>query len=219
LAEVTKNFGFLYKHIYVWTRIDTTMEDQLTPEQSLKLIESMIGQAKRSFSQYSFYFLLWGILLTGAMLATYLLADLDPALRHGMPWGVAGITGGIISTLYGARQSKQEQVSNPMDRIVGWVWGSFIITLMLVLFGTLRNGVDPGPSITLLTGIPTFMTGQIMRFRPLIIGGILFWVAGIAMHFSDDQLSLTMLYCGAMIVGYIVPGFMLKRQEDALRAA
>jgi len=216
---VKREYGLHLKLVYVCASNQLNMENSLTPEQSLKLIESMIGQAKRSFSQYSFYFLLWGILLTGAMLATYLLADLDPAMRHGMPWGGAGIAGGIISSLYGARQSKQEQVSNPMDRIVGWVWGSFIITLMLVLFGTLRNGLDPGPSITLLTGIPTFMTGQIMRFRPLIIGGILFWVAGIAMHFSDDQLSLTMLYCGAMIVGYIVPGFMLKRQEDALRAA
>ncbi|MFZ1695045.1 MAG: hypothetical protein WAT74_17755, partial [Flavobacteriales bacterium] len=143
------------------------MEQHLTPEQSLKVIEGMIGQAKRSFSRLSFYFLLWGILLTGAMLATYLLADIEPAMRHGMPWGIAGIGGGIISSIYGARQSRQEQVANPMDRIVGWVWGSFVITMMLVLFGTLRNGIDPGPGITLLTGLPTFLTGQIMRFRPL----------------------------------------------------
>ncbi|MBK6341984.1 MAG: hypothetical protein IPF41_05175 [Flavobacteriales bacterium] len=45
----------------------------------------MIRQAKRSFSRLSFYFLLWGILLTVAMLATYPLIDLDPAVRHGMP--------------------------------------------------------------------------------------------------------------------------------------
>jgi len=33
------------------------MEQHLTPEQSLKVIEGMIGQAKRSFSRLSFYFL------------------------------------------------------------------------------------------------------------------------------------------------------------------
>jgi len=78
---------------------------------------------------------------------------------------------------------------------------------------------DPGAMITLLTGIPTFMTGQIMRFRPLIIGGILFWVAGILMHITSDALILTALYCGAMLCGYIVPGFMLMRQENGLRTA
>ncbi|HRD54011.1 MAG TPA: hypothetical protein PKY96_15330 [Flavobacteriales bacterium] len=195
------------------------MEQHLTPEQSLKVIEGMIGQAKRSFSRLSFYFLLWGILLTGAMLATYLLADIEPAMRHGMPWGIAGIGGGIISSIHGARQSRQEQVANPMDRIVGWVWGSFIITMMLLLFGTLRNGIDPGPGITLLTGLPTFLTGQIMRFRPLILGGLLFWAAGITMHFTAEAGTLTALYCGAMLLGYIIPGILLKRQENGLRAA
>jgi hypothetical protein len=195
------------------------MEQPLTPEQSLRLIEESIRQAKRSFSRYSFYFLLWGILLTGAMLATYLLVDLEPSLRHGMPWGVAGIAGGLVSALYGSRQARHEQVSNPMDRIVGWIWGGFVITLMLVLFGTLRHGSDPGPVITLLTGLPTFLTGQVLRFRPLIVGGVLFWGAGFAMHLAGDAVLLTALYCGAMLAGYIVPGLLLKRQEDALRAA
>ncbi|MBK7268463.1 MAG: hypothetical protein IPI07_02725 [Flavobacteriales bacterium] len=58
-----------------------------------------------------------------------------------------------------------------------------------------------------------------MRFRPLILGGILFWVAGIAMQFTQDAAILVGLYCGAMLLGYIVPGVLLKRQEDVLRTA
>jgi hypothetical protein len=195
------------------------MNSELTPQESLRLIESMIAQARRSFGRYSFYFLLWGILLPCAMLASYLLTDLSPGVRHGMPWGVAGIVGGSISAIHGARQSRSEQVSNPMDRIVGWIWGSFVITLMLLLFGTLRNGVDPGPAVTLITGLPTFLTGQALRFRPLIAGGVLFWGAGIAMHFTAQMGLLTAIYSGAMLFGYIIPGYLLKRQEDALRTA
>lgn len=195
------------------------MDNSLTPEQSLRLIETMISQAKRSFSRVSFYFLLWGVLLTGAMLATFLLSDLQPATRHGMPWGVAGIAGGLISALYGMRQSRRETVTNPMDRIVGWVWGGFVITMLLLLIGTLRSGNDPGPSITLLTGLPTFLTGQILRFRPLVLGGVLFWCGGITMHFTHDAAWLTAIYCGAMLLGYLLPGFLLKRREDGLRTA
>ena len=61
------------------------MEPALTPQQSLQLIEQMIGQAKRSFQRMSFYFLLWGVLLTLAMLTTYLLKDAGPAEQHGIP--------------------------------------------------------------------------------------------------------------------------------------
>lgn len=195
------------------------MEQNLTPEQSLKLIESMIGQAKKSFSRVSFYFLLWGILLTGAMLATYLLRDMPAGWINGAPWGVAGTIGGIISAIHGKRQGELEQVSNPMDGIIGWLWSSFVITMLITILCSVSVHRDPGAMITLLTGIPTFMTGQIMRFRPLIVGGILFWVAGILMHITADPLMLTALYCGAMLFGYIVPGFMLKRQEDGLRTA
>ena len=73
--------------------------------------------------------------------------------------------------------------------------------------------------ITLLTGIPTFLTGRILRFRPLIAGGVIFWVAGIAMHLTSDPMTLTVIYCGSMVFGYIIPGIMLKRQENGLRTA
>ena len=195
------------------------MEQDLTPEQSLKLIESMIGQAKRSFHRMSFYFLLWGVLLTIAMLATYLLRDQPDAWGQGAPWGVAGILGGIVSSVHGARQGKQQAVANPMDGTIGWLWSSFVITMLITIVCSVMSHHDPGAMITLLTGIPTFMTGQILRFKPLIIGGIIFWAAGILMHFTHDALMLTLLYCGAMLLGYIVPGIMLKRQEDGLRTA
>lgn len=195
------------------------MNTELTPNESLKLIESMIGQAKKSFSRISFYFLLWGVLLIGAMIATYCTRSDGHGWASGAAWGVAGALGGIISAVYGARQSKTEEVNNPMDGLIGWVWISFIITMLLVIVCSVFAHRDPGAMITLLTGIPTFLTGQVMRFRPLIIGGVLFWVAGIIMHMTTDPLALTALYCGAMVFGYIVPGIMLKRQEDGLRTA
>lgn len=195
------------------------MNTEMTPSESLKLIESMIGQAKKSFSRISYYFLLWGLLLTGAMLATYLLRDVGPNWANGSAWGVAGALGGIVSAVYGSRQSKTEEVTNPMDSIIGWLWISFVITMMIVILCSAFVHRDPGSMITLLTGIPTFMTGQVMRFRPLVIGGIIFWAAGIAMHLTTDPLALTALYCGAMVLGYIIPGVMLKRQEDGLRTA
>jgi uncharacterized membrane protein HdeD (DUF308 family) len=193
------------------------MEKNMTPEQSILLIEEMIAQAKRSFSRVSFYFLLWGGLLTLAMLATYLLRDQPNAWGQGAPWGVAGVLGGVISGVHGARQGRQVQVSNPMDGLIGWLWTSFVITMVIIIVASVMDHRDPGAMITVPTGIPTFMTGQIMRFRPLIIGGILFWVAGIAMHMTQDALTHTVLYCGAMLLGYIIPGILLKRQEDGLR--
>ncbi|MDX9749933.1 MAG: hypothetical protein RBT71_02505 [Flavobacteriales bacterium] len=195
------------------------MAHPLTPEQSLQVIESMIAQAKKSFSRASFYFLLWGVLLMAAMVATYLLRHVSPAFDHGAPWGIAGFLGGIISAAHSIRQGRREVVTSPMDRIIGWTWSAFVITMLLVIVCSVALKRDPGPMITVLTGLPTFLTGQIMRFRPLILGGILFWVVGVVMQFTGDPLIITVLYCTAMLLGYIVPGLLLKNRENGIRSA
>lgn len=195
------------------------MEQSLTPQESLRLIESMIGQARRSFSRMSFYFLLWGFLLIAAMVVTFLLRDSVSGWQNGAAWGVAGTLGGIISAVRGAREGRKELVSNPMDSTIGWLWSAFVITMILLIALSVRSRVDATIAITMLTGLPTFITGQAMRFRPLVLGGVLFWLAGVAMLFVTDPLGVLVIYCSAMVLGYIVPGILLKRHEDGLRAA
>ena len=73
-------------------------------------------------------------------------------------------------------------------------------------------------SIIVLTGLPTFVTGQLMRFRPLILGGVLFWVLGAVSYFAPMSMTVW-LYIAAIFFGYLVPGYLLKRQEDGLRTA
>lgn len=195
------------------------MEQSLTPQESLRLIESMIGQARRNFSRMSFYFLLWGFLLIAAMVVTFLLRNSVSGWQHGAAWGVAGTLGGIISAVRGAREGRKELVSNPMDSTIGWLWSAFVITMILLIAFSVRSRVDATIAITMLTGLPTFITGQAMRFRPLVLGGVLFWLAGVAMLFVTDPQGVLVIYCSAMVLGYIVPGILLKRHEDGLRAA
>ena len=167
----------------------------------------------------SFYFLLWGFLLIAAMVVTFLLRDSVSGWQHGAAWGVAGTLGGIISAVRGAREGRKEPVSNPMDSTIGWLWSAFVITMILLIAFSVRSRVDATIAITMLTGLPTFITGQAMRFRPLVLGGVLFWLAGVAMLFVTDPLGVLVIYCSAMVLGYIVPGILLKRHEDGLRAA
>jgi hypothetical protein len=195
------------------------MEQTLSPQESLRLIESMIGQARRNFSRMSFYFLLWGFLLIAAMVVTFLLRNSVSGWQHGAAWGVAGTLGGIISAVRGAREGRKELVSNPMDSTIGWLWSAFVITMILLIAFSVRSRVDATIAITMLTGLPTFITGQVMRFRPLVLGGVLFWLAGVAMLFVTDPQGVLVIYCSAMVLGYIVPGILLKRHEDGLRAA
>lgn len=192
------------------------MDQDLTPEQSLKLIESTISQAKKSFHRMSFYFLLWGILLTLAM-AWQLIANYAGWQDRGYGWVVGSMVGAISSAIYGIREGRREQAETLADRVLMWLWIGFMITLFATGAGAgIAGYTTPVGSIMILTGLPTFITGQMIRFRPLIIGGILFWILG-TISFFMEPIGIGILHIASMLFGYIIPGILLKRQEDGLR--
>ncbi len=192
----------------------------MTPEQSLKLIERMIGDAKKSFHRMSFYFLLWGGILTLAMASQLLAAQLGWEGRYvGMVWMGTSLLGAVASAIYGAREGKREQAETLADRVLMWLWIGFIITLFATIAGAgIAGYTTPVGAIMLLTGLPTFTTGQMLRFKPLILGGVLFWVLG-TISFFVDPLWMGILNIAGMVFGYIIPGILLKRQENGLRTA
>jgi hypothetical protein len=69
------------------------------------------------------------------------------------------------------------------------------------------------PYILMLVGFPTFMSGIIIKFRPLIIGGICFWIFALLVNFSGPVLGPLGVPL-SMIAGYLIPGYMLKNKVD-----
>ena len=192
----------------------TTQEQQMSPQQSLELINDMISKAKKSFQKMSFYFLLWGVLFILAGISEYVLAQLFQYQYAFIGWPIMGTLGGVVASVYGARQGKKAGVYTFTDRVMSFLWGGFTISLILVMIGSVLNKTDPGPYIMVMTGLPTFVTGGIMNFRPLVIGGMLFWIIGLASFFAPAEYK-PLIFSLAIFCGYIVPGLMLKRAENA----
>jgi hypothetical protein len=193
------------------------MDKTLTPEQSLRLIDETIREAKRSFQKIHFYFLLWGILFAMAGIASYVLMRVG-STWHWVGWPVMGVLGGIIAGVHGAREGRKQGAMTTMDRVHMWLWTASTISLLLLLVGLLARGVDPNPYILVLIGMPTFITGALMRFRPLMLGGVLFWIIGLASFFVLREYS-SLVFSGAIVLGYIIPGLLLKQEENGLRTA
>ncbi len=68
------------------------------------------------------------------------------------------------------------------------------------------------PVIILLAAVPTFLTGVILKFKPLYFGGMVFWILGVVLFFvsREDQFLIAAV---AIALGYLVPGYMLKRSD------
>ena len=185
--------------------------NNLTVSESLDLIASMILQAKGKVQRNNFFFLFWGWVVVAANLGMYALSK----LHYEHPYAVWLVTiPAWIFTLYKIfSRKKPERAPSHFDRISLWLWMSFGITIFCVVLFGFKINFQLNPVILTISAIPTVVSGVIINFRPLIIGGIVFWVSGIICFLLPlDTQSLA----GAIAVGcgYLIPGYMLKNKRE-----
>ncbi|HNP20036.1 MAG TPA: hypothetical protein PKL31_16475 [Fulvivirga sp.] len=183
----------------------------LTTEQSLAIITSMIKNAKGNMRESSFYFLFWGWIVTIASLAEFYLNVYTDFAQPYIVW-LIGIPGWIITMIYGARHSKNESVSTYSDGLIKWIWIGFTISILIIIFGGKYFNYQITALILLLSGFATFINGLIIRYKPIIIGGASFWIfSPIALYVGVHYAPLVMAI--AVLFGYLIPGYLLKKSK------
>ena len=65
--------------------------DQITNEQALEVIKEMIERTKRKQNYAGFYHLLWGVLISLAIVAMYILIKFEMYDLIGFSWAFFGI--------------------------------------------------------------------------------------------------------------------------------
>lgn len=185
--------------------------ENLSADQSLDIITQMIRQAQGNVKSNGFYFLLWGWVVAFANIGMFALIQLEYA-RPYVVW-VITIPAWLWSMYYGYKHSQRERLVTHMDRITMWLWISYGICIFtLVFFGRTINW-NLNPVIILMTALPTFISGIVIRFKPLIIGGVSIWFFGVVCFLSDFEYQ-NLVGALAVITGYLIPGYVLKGKKD-----
>lgn len=191
-----------------------TSEKELSADKSLEIIQSMIATAKNNLTDDGFHFLLWGVLVIAASLGQYYLAAVVEYENNFIPWMLMPAVGVPAALIYEWQKKKTEKVKTLFDSIFGFLWMSAGITMFLIIYISVKNGVPPVPFILSLVGLATFLSGNILKFKSLTIGGIIFWLAAFATT-CVDPLSQLLINAGATFLGYIIPGILLWRNYKA----
>jgi hypothetical protein len=184
-------------------------ETTLNPSESLNIISEMVEQARFNFSKNSFYFIMWGTLLTVASAFQLMAANMELTEYFWIGWPIAGFTGGIISAVVSQKIAADLGHQSHIDKMYGMIWIIYFITLVLMLAALVSNGFQPSGYVMILTGLPTVLTGKLIKFNPLVIGGVSFWVLGFVAIFLFPELG-DALFITSMITGYLIPGFMMR---------
>lgn len=189
-------------------------DNNFSPQESLQLIESMINRAKDKYAEDGSMYLIWGWLVFICSLLQFLLLHVFQYEYHYIVWLVT-IPFFIFQYFYVSKKQKQQKVVTYTDTIVGYVWITFAIVIILLGFvvGMLTTGEYFTHIIHILLavyGMPVFLTGVIVRFKPLTIGGIACWILCIISCFITIYDYQFLLIPVAMLVAWIIPGYMLR---------
>jgi hypothetical protein len=186
------------------------IEKQMTAQESLELITAMIREAKTGIRQKSFYFLLWGWVVVLAYLGGYVLLSVGYDKPY-LTWLIT-FPAMIISFFYGSRVQKKSGPATRLETIMMWAWVAFVITILIfIAFGREVN-YHLNALILIASALPTFISGIVLRFRPMILGAVVFWIAGIVCFLITCDWQL-LVGAVAVALGYLVPGYLLKRDE------
>lgn len=195
--------------------------EQFSPQESFKVIQQMIDTARNQFSENGHLYLLWGWIVLFCSTSQFLLLNVFHYRYHYMVWMLTWVAF-IYQMYYLIREKRREKVKTYTDRIIGFVWISFFILMVLFggLFGTVLGDsyykmISPG--FLALYGMPTFLSGIILRFKPLVIGGIGCWVLSIIALYVPYDYQL-LLVPAAMIVAWIIPGYLMRAKYKKVNA-
>ena len=182
-----------------------------TPQESLDIITGMIKQAKGNMRANSFYFLLWGWVVSIASVGMFVLIRLE----YEKPWLIWLITIPTwMITLYTIyRKERRSSKTTHFDIITTALWISYGIIIFTFVFFMEQINYNMMPIILIITAVPVTVSGVMLKFRLMIFGGVTFWLAGILCFLVASDIQF-LVGAGAIVLGYLVPGYALRNKRD-----
>lgn len=196
-------------------------KENLTPEESFEIINKAIANFKMNYRENSHVFLLWGWILTLASISNFIILKMMNSWEaweyKGFlilgNWVVFILIGSILLYFIVRKEKKEKKVHSQVDKFIDKLWwvsaASFVIAIILCF----RLKIEPPTVMLLVAGIATTTTGLVIRFKPLIFGGMSFFVFSIASTFVTNE-YLALVVSAAIICGYLIPGYFLKAAKE-----
>lgn len=194
------------------------MENQteLNEKESLRIITEMINKTKYNMKADSFLYLLWGYLVVAASISQYLMLYVFHQYEYNyIGWPILMFGGYIVTMFHHKKRDKKAKVKTQIDRFMAALWIGFTVSLAIAIgFSIAYYLMFLIPMIIVFYGMAIFISGSILKFKPLIIGGISSWVIScFAFLVSDNPRNfdiqlLLLVIC--VIIAYIIPGYIIR---------
>jgi hypothetical protein len=196
-------------------------KNNLTPEESFEIINKAIANFKMNYKESAKTFLLWGWILTLASFSNFIIVKILHAketyklmgLFSFGNWALFCLIGFIIMYFMVRKINKEKKVYSHLDKFINNLWWVTMASFFIAILICIRLEIAPPPIMLLIAGLATTTTGLLIKFKPLIIGGMAFFIFSIAATFVTNE-NIALVVCLSIICGYLVPGYFLKSAKE-----
>lgn len=208
-----------------------TSEQQLTEKESLDLIARMINKAKDACHDTGIAAIMWGTVI--AVCSLVRLAELQ--FDFGLPFDIYWLTfAAVIPQVYiSIKEKKNRKVKAYGDEFMDYLWIAFGICIFLMVYVTghmfsewktaaqdFKQATGHSSSFRLyeyssslfllLYGMPTFVSGVSMKFKPMLWGGLLCWICCLVALYTPVKADLALVALSA-VFAWLVPGIIMEK--------
>lgn len=187
-------------------------DQPLSNEKSLEIIQQMINQAKTNITDNGLGWLLWGSMIIFAAVSTFVFIQTG-ARDIFLGWNIFGIFT-IVMLSYDMFKPKRKTVRTYISDLLKLVDIGFIACLFTIIF-SINVAVDPNSGFGFFLMIFAFLMlikGGAVKSRALMTGSVVNWAGAIAMFLNKDFKYDMLIMAAAVLIGYIIPGFLLWQQ-------
>ena len=200
------------------------MEDkEISHEESLKLINDMIGKVKNNINENGISPILWGSVIVICSLVTY--ATIKNWFHLPFNIWLLILVALIPQIFLTVKEDKERKVTTYEDAALDYTWMVFGIGIGLLSFIQYAvfkhiNTADVAKAVhyseyssayfLLWYGFPGIITGAIKKFKAMLFGSIFCWVAACLVLFTPVDIDMLLMAASAAFA-WLIPGILLRK--------
>ena len=186
----------------------------MTKEEQLNIINDAIKQTKSNLKPHGYNLIFWSIVIISMSLFHYFFPQIVQYSFYSSTiyWVSIPILGMVYTTYYNIKTGNKIGYETQLDRIIRIIWGVFGLAWIFTVGISLLYNINPVQDILFLLAIVLIMTGLIVKFHNITIGGIGLLIFTVYTYYNPG-INLLLVNVIGISFGMLIPGLSLYLQK------
>ena len=183
----------------------------ISAEKQIETINNVINSTKENLKPLSINLIFWGIFVNVLSCFHFAFPSLVESSKYSaaLYWLIPSIIGMFYMVYFNMKTRKTIGYETHLSRVIKIIWGVFGISwIYIVALSFYLKNYHPVPPILFLLSLILIMTGFIIKFKPVTLGGIFLMIFTFYLNFNPG-INLLLVNIVGVSLGMLVPGLSL----------